>query len=181
VEVVAVACEMQRFAEEQRDEVWDRLQAIRGDLRAAQDEISGLRVQMETGEDNRAGEAEEVEAQHRKVVRGQVFRAKHPWLASHAERARRGCGRWRKLVKDGLSFLCFLIGEHNYGVARCLIGGADEREVRRWKVEDLHGLSLHGRGLDGSGARMGQITALVKRISDQEAKGLGGRRVCRAH
>jgi hypothetical protein len=46
---VAVACECQGVAEQQRDEARGRLETMPGDLRAAQGEIRALRVQLRAG------------------------------------------------------------------------------------------------------------------------------------
>jgi hypothetical protein len=46
---VAVACECQGVAEQQRDEARGRVEAMPGDLRAAQGEIRALRVRLRTG------------------------------------------------------------------------------------------------------------------------------------
>jgi stress-induced morphogen len=78
VGVVAVAFELQRFAERQRDVAWAQLETTTADLRAAQDEIRALRVQLRSVEDNSAREAEELEALRRKVAEEQVFGTKHP-------------------------------------------------------------------------------------------------------
>jgi hypothetical protein len=97
--IVAMAFECQAFAGQQRDEAWDRLETITGGLRALRDEVRALRVRL------RAAEATEREMSRnwrhcaRGVAERQGFRAKRPALV---ERATRGCGRWPKLVKDGL-------------------------------------------------------------------------------
>jgi hypothetical protein len=48
-------------------------------------------------------------------------------------------GEGRAIIPSSLVSIwdSFLIGKH-YGAVLCLIGGADEREVRRWRVDDLH-------------------------------------------
>jgi hypothetical protein len=149
---------------------WARLEALGGEVHEAQGRIASLIAELRAAEEVKAKLEAEVSMWRAKDAEYQCFREQCRWLGVFAERKMRGSGKWEEELKVGFAFRS-LLGQHKYGLLGRFLHGPDFHQARRWRVEDMTELGLHGRGLDGSPASMHRVVSTLMQIAGNYVEG----------